>query len=121
MRVFPLSFLLLLLPVAAAHAGEADVLRAEATRNGDGSYRFQVTVSHRDKGWQHYADKWEIVDATGAVLATRVLLHPHTEEQPFTRSLSGVQIPAKTGQVTVRAHDSVHGYGGTTVTVELPR
>lgn len=116
-----MSLLLLLLPIAVAHAGEADVLGAEVASSDDGSYRFQVTVSHKDEGWQHYADKWEIVDASGTVLATRVLLHPHTGEQPFTRSLSGVWIPENTDRVTVRAHDSVHGYGGRRVTVELPR
>jgi hypothetical protein len=43
------------------------------------------------------------------------------DEQPFTRSLSGVRISATVSEVTVRAHDSVHAYGGKTVTVELPR
>jgi len=121
MRYWLPSVLLVFLLAAAAHAGEADVLRAEATRSEDGSYRFEVTVAHRDEGWEHYADKWEILDESGTVLATRTLLHPHTDEQPFTRSLSGVKIPEGTGRVRVRAHDSVHGYGGRTVAVDLPR
>jgi hypothetical protein len=49
----------------------------------------------------------------------RTLHHPHVEEQPFTRSLSGVRVPAGVDQVSVRARDSVHGYGGETVTVNL--
>ncbi len=57
----------------------------------------------------------------GSVLGTRVLLHPHETEQPFTRSLGVVKIPEAVRQVTLRAHDRVHGYGGKEVTVALPR
>ncbi len=55
------------------------------------------------------------------MLATRVLLHPHVEEQPFTRSLDGVRIPAGVRKVTVRARDSLNGYGGRTITVTLKK
>jgi hypothetical protein len=104
-----------------AQAGEADVVAAEAVPEGSGSWRFHVTVAHGDTGWQHYADKWDVVAPGGAVLGTRVLLHPHEAEQPFTRSLGGVKIPAGTDTVVLRAHDSEHGYGGTELTVELPK
>ena len=79
--------------------------------------RFSVTVHHADAGWDHYANKWDILAPDGRVLATRELLHPHDNEQPFTRSLSGVTIPEGVDEVVVRAHDSVHGYGGTEVKV----
>ncbi len=78
-------------------------------------------MAHGDSGWDHYADKWDVVAPGGAVLGTRVLLHPHESEQPFTRSLGGVEIPENVAEVTLRAHDSVHGYGGKEVTVKLPR
>ena len=108
-------------PMAApARAGEADVVRAEARAEG-GAWRFRVTVAHGDTGWDHYADKWDVVAPDGTVLGTRVLLHPHETEQPFTRSLGGVEIPQVMNEVTLRAHDSVHGYGGKEVTVKLPR
>ncbi len=110
------------IPMAApAQAGEADVVRAEALAEGSGAWRFRVTVAHGDSGWDHYADKWDVVAPGGAVLGTRVLLHPHESEQPFTRSLGGVEIPENVTEVTLRAHDSVHGYGGKEVTVKLPR
>jgi hypothetical protein len=48
-------------------------------------------------------------------------LHPHENEQPFTRSLSGVAITPGTAEVTVRAHDSVDGYGGEEFVVPVPR
>lgn len=103
-----------------AIAGEADVVAVEATRQGDGTWRFDVTVRHADTGWDHYADRWDVVAPDGTVLDTRVLLHPHVAEQPFTRSLAGVAIPEDLRQVTIRAHDSVHGYGGVEMTLDLP-
>ncbi|WP_420348359.1 hypothetical protein [Pelagibius sp.] len=105
----------------SAFAGEADVVAVEAAQEGDGSWRFRVTVAHADEGWDHYADRWEVVAPDGRVLGTRVLLHPHENEQPFTRSLGGVVIPDDIDTVTVRAHDSVHGNGGAELTVTLPR
>lgn len=121
MKIYLTLILLMVISMPPAYAGEADVLKVVVTGSGDGSYQFQVTVSHRDEGWKHYADKWDIVALDGTVLATRVLYHPHVNEQPFTRSLSGVKIAGDLHKVKVRAHDSVHAYGGKTVTVELPR
>jgi hypothetical protein len=100
-------------------AGEADVLKVDVAADGRGSYRFAVTVAHGDTGWEHYADRWEILDGDGNILATRTLHHPHVNEQPFTRSLSGVEIPAHVRKITVRAHDNVHDYGGKGVAVDL--
>ena len=111
----------LLLWAGAAVAGEADVVEAEATQEGAGAWRFDVTVAHADEGWDHYADKWEVLAPDGSLLGTRVLLHPHVGEQPFTRSLGGIAIPAGIDRVILRAHDSVHGLGGGETSVELAR
>ncbi len=102
-----------------AHAGEADVLGVLYRQASDGTYTFDVTVRHADTGWDHYADRWEIVAPDGTVLATRVLAQPHVDEQPFTRSLSGIEIAEDIAEVTVRAHDSEHGHGGIEMTVAL--
>ncbi len=107
----------LALPVAA---GEADVVDVSVTKTGPGTYRFSVTVAHGDTGWDHYANRWDVVDDKGNVLATRILHHPHVNEQPFTRSLSGVKIPSNLKSVILRAHDSVHETGGKEMTVNLP-
>jgi hypothetical protein len=112
--------LLCLTPIAAG-AGEADVLEVSVTPTGERTYRFDVTVWHADTGWDHYADAWEVLAPDGTMLGARRLLHPHTEEQPFTRSLIGVRIPEGVTEVTVRGHDSVHGHGGRKAVVELPR
>ena len=114
------SMLFLLSSLTPAHAGEADVVNVEVKKLGNGTYQFDVTVRHKDEGWKHYANKWDVVDPDGTVIGTRTLYHPHVEEQPFTRSLSGVKIPEGINKVTIRAHDLVHEYGGKVVTVTLP-
>lgn len=96
---------------AAAFAGETDVVDVSVRGAGD-AFSFDVTLAHADTGWDHYADKWDVVGPDGTVYATRVLAHPHVDEQPFTRSKSGVKIPAGIKEVIVRGHDKVHGYGG---------
>ena len=110
-----------LLVARIALAGPADVVDVKVQREPGGTYHFDVSVRHADEGWEHYADRWEIVGPDGSLLATRPLRHPHVDEQPFTRDLAGVRIPEAITRVTVRAHDSRHGYGGKEVSVELPR
>jgi len=97
----------------------ADVLFVRARLQADSTWSFDVTVQHEDTGWEHYADRWEVLSPDGQVLATRVLTHPHVNEQPFTRSQSGIVIPEGITQVRVQAHDLVHGYGGREVVVDL--
>lgn len=105
---------------STTQAGEADVLDVAVEAGAGGLYRFEVTVRHADEGWDHYADRWEVLTPDGEVLATRVLHHPHENEQPFTRSLGGVEVPDGLSRVVVRARDSVHGFGGQERTVDLP-
>lgn len=95
------------LPVLGDSPKVTDV---RVTPQGDG-WRFDVTVRHEDSGWDHYADGWYVLTPEGAELGHRKLLHPHQNEQPFTRSLSGVQIPESLKKVHVQANDSVHGRG----------
>ena len=106
--------------LGTAYANEADVTDVVVTAQENGTYRFDVTVLHADSGWDHYADKWEVVLPDGTIAATRTLMHPHVNEQPFTRSLSGVKLPDGIDTVTIQAHDSVHGYGGKTQAGLLP-
>ena len=109
---------LLLVPCAVI-AGEADVVKAVAKEQGNGSWRFDVTIRSNDKGWDYYCDRFEIVGPDGAVLGTRILVHPHETEQPFTRSLGSVAIPDSVSTVTVRASMKPDGAGGETVEVSL--
>ncbi len=112
-----LSALLFSTPV---WAGEADVVDVAVQSSSDGVFHFDVTVRHADEGWKHYADAFEIVGPGGSVLGTRVLLHPHETEQPFTRSLGGVRVPVGVRAVDVRARDKLHGLGGKILHVMLP-
>lgn len=106
--------------VTGAKAGQADVLQVEIRPAAVGSFDIDVTLRHADTGWDHYANRWEVIGPDGRVLATRVLYHPHVNEQPFTRSLSDVKIPGEFTWVRVRAHDLVHGFGGREVTLSVP-
>ena len=74
-------------PVTGTRAGEPSVLDVTVSANANGTYAFQVTIFHKDEGWQHYADAFDIMIADGTSVGTRVLYHPHVDEQPFTRSL----------------------------------
>ena len=103
-----------------AWAGEADVVNVEVVQASAGKYDFHVSVRHEDAGWDHYANVWQVIGPDGAMLGERVLLHPHDNEQPFTRSLMGVAIPDGIDTVTVRAGDSVHEFGGAEMSVKLP-
>ncbi|MCW8908143.1 MAG: hypothetical protein OQL28_12900 [Sedimenticola sp.] len=103
-----ICFLLLLLASQVLHGGEVEIVSAEAEREGDG-YRFHVTLRHADSGWEHYANVWRVLGPDGTLLGERILYHPHVDEQPFTRSLSGVRIPPGTDYVEIEAGDSVHG------------
>jgi hypothetical protein len=108
-----------LLCAADAVSGEPEVVGVEVTCSGQHDCNFSVTLRHADAGWNHYADRWEVVTPNGELLATRTLLHPHVEEQPFTRSLNHVAIPDGVDRVIVRAHDLLHGYGEKVVEVRL--
>jgi hypothetical protein len=103
---------LLLMAGQFVSAGEADVLDVKVNCDAESVCRFSVTVRHADEGWEHYANRWEILDSEGNIIAVRELAHPHANEQPFTRALGNVKIPAGLSEVVVRAHDSVHQYGG---------
>ncbi len=104
----------------------ADVLFVRAVLQDDGRWTFYVTVAHPDTGWEDYADGWDVIAPDGTVLKanpgdpfTRLLLHPHVEEQPFTRSQGNISIPPQVTQVRVRAHDLIAGFGGQEVEVNL--
>ena len=119
-RLTPLLTVAMMLIAGPLVAGEADVINVTVVKTAVDIYGFSVTVRHDDTGWEHYADKWEVLELDQNVLATRTLYHPHVDEQPFTRSLSAVKIPAAVGGVNLRAHCSVHGYGGQEFPVDLP-
>jgi hypothetical protein len=109
-RLYLLAMACVLAAAAEAAAEAPRVVAVEARPAADG-WTFTVTVRSDDAGWSQYADGWEVAAPDGARLGRRELLHPHVDEQPFTRSLSGVAIPPGVDEVLVRAHDSREGWG----------
>jgi hypothetical protein len=101
-----ITFFLHAFPTHADPAVVEDVTLQERS----GSWTVSVTISHGDTGWDDYADGWRVETEDGAVLGTRVLHHPHVEEQPFTRSLSGVLLPDGIAQVMIRTSTNFDGW-----------
>lgn len=101
-----------------ARADEPRVTHVETQRAGMG-WRINVTLSHPDSGWDHYADGWQVLDAKGKVLGVRELMHPHVHEQPFTRSLFNVMVPDGTREVFIRSRCSAGGWSATQTSVRL--
>ena len=98
--------------------GEVEIVNVEVVCSS--SCTFSVTLKHGDEGWDHYANQWDVMLMDGTLLKSRVLYHPHVDEQPFTRSLSGVRIPAGTSRVKIRAKDLKHGYSSKEFSVQIP-
>ena len=115
----PLLSIILCTTALPAIADEPRIISATAQASSD-TWQFNVTLSHPDTGWDHYADGWRVLDMDGKELGLRVLAHPHEHEQPFTRSLGGVQIPKDTKQVQIQARCLIDGWGETTTIVTLP-
>lgn len=98
--------------IGTSAAADAPVVMDVTVTNG----RFDVTLTHPDTGWDDYADGWRVEDAQGNVLGTRVLGHPHVNEQPFTRSLT-IDVPLPE-TVFIRARDTIGGWASDTYTVQ---
>lgn len=96
-----------------------DVIGVEVTDNGNGTYRFDVTISSPYDSNDQYADAWRVLGPDGTEYGVRILTHPHANEQPFTRSLDGVEIPADVAEVTIEGRDLVNGWGGSTMLTPL--
>jgi len=116
MKKFGLLFVILF--PGLVFADQAVIRQAEFEQNAT-SWTVSVTLRHADTGWDHYADGWRVVTAEGKVLGHRTLYHPHENEQPFTRSLSGIIIPVEVNTVFVEAHDKVHGWNKERLEINL--
>lgn len=104
--------------VGTALADEVRIVSAELRNVGGDQWSVNVTLQHADSGWDHYADEWRVLDANGKVLGNRVLYHPHVHEQPFTRGLSAIALPAA-AVISIEAHDTQHGWSPTRLRVNL--
>ena len=114
--LFSLTFMVASAP--AVFADDASIEAVTARANGD-AWTFSVTLRHGDTGWDDYADGWRVVTEDGTELGLRTLFHPHVDEQPFTRSLSGVMIPEEIARVFVEARTNTDGWGDARFAVDL--
>ena len=108
LKTFILSITLLLIS-STSSANEVEVVDVKAKQSSDKSWSFNVTLKHADEGWDHYANEWQVIAPDNKILGTRTLYHPHVNEQPFTRSLSGVKISKDITSIRVIAKDTIHG------------
>lgn len=107
-----------LLLSTSVFASDVEIVNVVLTKDA-GMWRADVTLNHADTGWKHYADAWRLVDEKGNEILKRTLYHPHVNEQPFTRSLSRIQIPKNTKTIFVEAHDLNRGWSPNKVKVDL--
>lgn len=103
------SILAIALAATPALADSPVIENVTMKKSGD-SWTFNVTIKHGDTGWDDYADGWRVMDANGKELGMRTLAHPHVNEQPFTRSLSGVTIPDNVTEIGIQARDTINGW-----------
>ena len=107
-------------PTEPADQQYPDVVDAVARQDGD-TWAFDVTISSPYDTPDRYADAWRVVAPDGTELGVRLLTHDHASEQPFTRSLDGVEIPDAVDTVTIEGRDQANGFGGATFELTLPR
>ncbi|MGF1473443.1 MAG: hypothetical protein ACFB50_17110 [Rubrobacteraceae bacterium] len=98
-----------------------DVKEAELESTGENTWSLSVTISSPYDSPERYADGWRVLAPDGTVLGKHELMHDHANEQPFTRTQTGLEIPQDVQEITVEGRDLKNGYGGETVTVDVPR
>lgn len=97
-----------------------DVVALDPTTLSTTATSVAVTLSSPYDTPARYADAIRVrsTDAT-TTYGTVKLGHDHATEQPFTRTLTGLHIPAGVTTVIVEGHDQVNGWGGGTLTVQV--
>ncbi|MBK5105491.1 MAG: hypothetical protein JJE42_14690 [Burkholderiales bacterium] len=96
------------------------MLSVKVRAAGQNTFDFDVTVSSPYDSATRYADGIHARSKQGTVYGERKLFHDHASEQPFTRDMYGIKVPAGVKSVVVEARDQKYGYGGKTVDVNLP-
>ncbi|MCB0352666.1 MAG: hypothetical protein KDD64_04050 [Bdellovibrionales bacterium] len=102
----PLVFIFLFSLPSLVSATPPEIVAARVTCLSEKECTASITLRHSDTGWEHYANRWDIFSPKGELLGTRILRHPHVEEQPFTRTLEKFKIPQVLQEVTIVAFDT---------------
>ncbi|WP_435201220.1 hypothetical protein [Janibacter sp. GS2] len=101
-------------------AEHPDVLAA-ALKSDDGQWSLDVTLSSQYDSPDRYADGWRVLDEDGTALGEHTLGHDHADEQPVTRTQTGLEIPDDVDVVTIEGRDTENGFGGATLDITVPR
>lgn len=97
------------------------MLEVSASSDDGSSWRFSVTLSSPYDTPERYADAWRVLGPDDTELGIRVLGHDHANEQPFTRSQSGIVIPDDVAVVYVEGRDQANGWSGQRFAFEVLR
>ncbi len=117
MRVLIICLLALFSSVCMA--SDAKIVKVNIEKTPAQKFNISVTLEHSDEGWEHFANAWRIYSPEGELIGERVLHHPHVDEQPFTRTLLGLSIPAELSEVLVVAVCSKTGESKQSYKVKL--
>lgn len=120
MKIKIAFFILLSIVTNVAFSDNVSIQFAKLHKQVDG-WNISVTLKHKDSGWSHYANSWQVVDEKNNLLGKRVLVHPHVNEQPFTRSLYSVKIPVNVKVIYIEATDLVHGLSNDRLRIDLSK
>ena len=121
-RIFNFFLPLLTLSVFnTTYADDVKIIAADFQSSNGNFWTVNVTLQHDDKGWDHYADRWQIVDSESRVLGNRVLHHPHVHEQPFTRGIGSIMLPEGVTSVFIEAHDKLHGWSPHRLMIDMKK
>ena len=103
----------------------ADVLRVRALQEGETLWRFEVTIQHPDTGAKDRVDGWDLLLPDDSVVkpvpgsAFTQAIDGEISTQPEVHVQTGIVIPVDTELLRVRAHDSVDGFGGRELLIDM--
>lgn len=115
-RVIVVAMVLIAGPLSAQEF--PDVIGAELIQRGD-SWTVSATLSSPYDSAERYADGFRVLDDHLQVLGVRTLWHDHANEQPFTRSLTGLVISEGVRFLWVQGRDQAFGWGGQVVRIRV--
>ena len=112
---FPIALVVLAAPALA----DAPIVVDATAHRQNATWTIEVTIRHPDTGWDHFASGWEVIAPDGTLLGYRELTHPHVDEQPFTRSLSGLILPPGVDHVFIRPRCTLDGWVSTPTRLDI--
>ncbi len=108
-RVAAASVLAFLLSLSVAAAGAPRVEHVRLVRHLWG-WEAYVTIVHRDEGWSHFVDRYEVRSVDDRPLFRRWIERPSVRPSRTYRQ-RGFTVPPMCRVLKFVAHDKLHGWG----------